>query len=220
LTAWSQKLIQQYDARYNPPSRLPPALRGFEQQLLLAQDFRVMRNRSRTLRIQDAMILVLTAGMGLAGARFAISSVQLGLNHLNNEPYHPVARQVGIGFAGATAAFAVLVLYLRRVGARLRSRSRSAGIMGCCAIVCCVLVGFAWTAVDAVIVRPEEGFLFILLCGFSPQDFSLAVAGAWVALLASGRWRSRDALVDWAGLPVGASMMIWTTYQLWFSANG
>lgn len=171
----------------------------------------------QSIAVQNMATCFLAAGLGFWGARFAMGAVQLDL-------YGPIgraaAREVGIGFVGATAALAVLVLHFLRAGGQFWRRARSPGIIGCCAILFCMLVEFAWLTEDAWLGRPEWGFLFLFLCGFSPQNFALAVVGAWVALLANRRWRPRGGIVDWAGLLVGLSMILWTTYRLWFLPNG
>jgi hypothetical protein len=164
------------------------------------------------MTLADAMILVAVTAAGFATARACLRAMP-GL-----DPAFAV--RVSAVFVALALTIALIPLRLRRP--RPRRPARQPGMIACCAVS--LALAFILAEQANHWLKPEPGpassepyyrtinlvFNLLRLDLYSP-----AVAGAWLALALSGRWRPARDWLDWAGLALGVCWIV-SPFILWW----
>ena len=160
----------------------------------------------RRMTISDAMILVGVTATALATARVCLVQVM--------PRSHPAAAvRMTVIFVALALTITLIPLRFRRP--RSRRPGRHPGTVACCAVAMALAFILAeqastWLKPVPAPARAEPLYRTInLVFNVSRLDlYSPAVAGAWLALALSGRWRPGRDWLDWAGLTIGVCWIV------------
>lgn len=180
----------------------------------------------RRLTLLDAMILIVALAAVLPASRQVLARtfwyeplfddyggdrVQVG--GLGQVVWHDV-RSIALGLSPCLASLtiALTALQWRRPRVAWRLLPRSPGLVAC-GVASLVLV------TEAALGWEDEGVRYLMdfpvwWLPFSTRNAGGAVAGAWLALAGSGRWRRERGNLDRAGVLLGACWI--TSYLLTF----
>lgn len=172
---------------------------------------------SRRFHLLDAMALVLATAVGLSRIRSLIEFAIRDCAVAAKSAHFSLMRDLGDWFVPAAPILAMWTLVLVPLGLRsprpcLRRLARQPGWIACCAASLALVITGAWGF--AQIYREEfyEGedldvdyafttiFILLKLC-LAPMG--CAVAGAWLTLLLTGKWRPEPTWNDRIGRVLG-----------------
>jgi hypothetical protein len=160
----------------------------------------------RRFTLFDAMILVAAVAAGLATARACLLQVMPRSNP-------SFAVRLTAVFVALAVTITLIPLRLRRP--RPRRPGRHPGMVASCAVA--LALGFilgeqasSWLEPVPTPMRAEPHYWAInLVFNLLRLDlYSLAVAGAWLALVLSGRWRPERDWLDRAGMALGVCWIL------------
>ena len=174
----------------------------------------------RRFTLADAMLLVAATAPGLVLLRIAAG---LGLFSTERGPNDPWGRDFieQLAIAGGCLlvpiALLVLVLSLRGRGTQSRDIAQGPGFTACVALVVASVLPIAWFAVrvakaDEFNRSNEISLNFNNSFGRLELYGGPMIAGAWLALALSGRWRPGETWLDRLGCFVGACYIIMFVY--------
>jgi hypothetical protein len=174
----------------------------------------------RRFTLADAMLFVAATAPGLVLLRIGAG---LGLFSTERAPNAPWGREFIEYLATAGGCLlvpiALLVLVLSLRGRRTQSRdiAQGPGFTACVALIVASVLPIAYFAVrvakaDGINRSIEISLNFNNSFGRLELYGGPMIAGAWLALALSGRWRPRKTWLDRLGCLVGACYIIMFTY--------
>ena len=185
--------------------------------------------RPGRITLLDSMILIAAFAAGLPASR-SLAGQEIGVTgpHRFNG-YDPMPGGLDLQYYAwlvspclATTTIAVAALALRRRGRAFRWPGRSPGLAASAAAVVMLAVG-AVSGFDRL--DEDQGPLAIIegcLIPFAPRNVGGVVAGVWLTLALSGRWRPRRDALDALGILLGACWIAAAllTYVAWTGLFG
>jgi hypothetical protein len=153
----------------------------------------------------DAMILVGFAAVGLAVTRVS--------RHFVPGASPGFARMITVALLALTLTISLIPLRLRPPRPRLAFRLP--GLIACCAVALALLFILAEQAYQSFMLNPSSAGLlpgrravdlFVNIIRFDLYSFT--VAGAWMALALSGRWRPEPDWLDRTGCVLGVCWIV------------
>jgi len=176
------------------------------------------RPARRRFTILDAMVMAAATAVGLAYLRAVLPA-----GWWWNPGISPPRRTLAITFGTISCLstpwmIAILYLRLRRPRAQLRRLTRQPGVMACCAALAAMIPALIHVALYATFRESYSWSKWTIdaawICAHELSGGS--VAGAWLALALSGRWRAEPDWIDRFGGLLGvlsiAEMVIWRTW--------
>jgi hypothetical protein len=164
------------------------------------------------MTVGDTMILVAVTAAGFATARACL----------------PVMRGSTPAFGmRISATFVALALTIGLIPLRLRPPrprrlGRNPGMVACCAVVLAMAFILAEQAISwlnpatgAALVVPHYRTINLVFNLMRLDLYSPAVAGGWLALAMSGRWRPEPDWLDRAGCALGACWIVAPLIASW-----
>jgi hypothetical protein len=164
------------------------------------------------MTLSDAMILVGVTAAGLATARVCLRVMP------GSDPAFAV--RMSAVFVALALTIALIPLRLRRP--RPRRPGRHPGIVACCAVALALALILAeqansWLkpADGPALAVPHYRTINLVFDLLRLDLYSPAVAGAWLALALSGRWRPERDWFDRAGRALGVCWIVSPFIVLW-----
>jgi hypothetical protein len=168
-----------------------------------------MAQPSRRMNLSDAMILVAVTGAALGIARGCLLYIML-------KPLPSYAARLTVVFVALALTISLIPLRFRQP--RPRRPGRHPGTVACCAVAMALMFilvreAISWLhPVPSTYGLPPHYRAVNFIFNLDRLDlYSLAVAGAWLALALSGRWRPEPDWLDRAGRVLG---LLWIVSPL------
>jgi hypothetical protein len=173
-----------------------------------------MSQPSRRMNLSDAMILVAVTGTALAIARACLLSIM-------PRSLPSFAARLTIVFIALALTISLIPLRFRRP--RPRRPGRHPGTVACCAVAMALAFILAREAISWLRPVPSQTLLSVphyrainFIFNLDRLDlYSFAVAGAWLALALSGRWRPEPDWLDRTGRVLGLLWIVSPFITAW-----
>jgi len=165
------------------------------------------RPARRRFTILDAMVMAAATAVGLAYFRALLPGGWWRASWVVS----PALRALGIAedlyWSLATPwMIAITALRLRRPRPSPRRLVRQPGVMACCAALMAMIPALTHVALYATF-RPSYSWSINMVLSCTYELAVSAVAGAWLTLAISGRWRPEPDWVDRSGRLLGLGMI-------------
>lgn len=174
----------------------------------------------RRFTIADGMILVAASAVGLLLVREYAASLHIVYRRASASRLLEVVEGVSECLAAA-GMVALIPIRLQRPRPGLRRLARQPGFAACCALAAVLALGFLQGLVLVLFRDVQKAwggtwpFQQLWEIGVAFRG-PFAVAGAWLVLLLSGRWRAEPSWVDRLGRFLG---MVWLVWPLVYAAE-
>jgi hypothetical protein len=172
-----------------------------------------MRQHVRTLTIFDAMTLVAVTAVGFAIARLCLLQIM---------PRSSPAFAVRLTAVFVALGLTITLVPLRLRRPRPRRPGRLPGTLACCAVALALVFilaeqASAWFEPIPGPARfvPHYHAINLVFNLLRLDLYSPAVAGAWLALALSGRWRPERDWLDQAGRALGVCWIVAPFIAAW-----
>ncbi len=170
--------------------------------------------------ILDAMILVAATAAGIALLRatgFGVKELQIWMSRpgitAGMRKFELIQYGLSVPLPCLTTwTFAFLILRLRQPRPHMRRLFRQPGIIACSAAALAVSIEAGWI-LSLLATRSRFIQLETVFVGYA-QQVSFSVAGAWLTLALSGRWKSETSWIDRLGRALGFAWIV-TTIISW-----
>ena len=165
-----------------------------------------MTTTARRFTIADVMILIVAAALATVLARDYFTS--LYVVYKGKSVDRPIALAEGLSTCVASAILLALIpIRLRRPRPGLRRLARQPGFVASCAVAAALAAGVAQGLI--LISFRTWGYKrgpwpFQQLWAIGAEKCFFAIAGAWLLLALSGRWRAEPGWIDRLGRLMGA----------------
>lgn len=182
------------------------------------------RARPRPFGVGDAMILIAAMAVGTLAVRWSLPELADLRSDVARASPPGMRPFLYIQYAGsafnpylATVTAAWLFIRLRRPHPGWRRLGRQPGFIACAVATAAMAIEAAWIG---ALLAIGSRFIHVstIFVGYA-QEVSFAVAGGWIALAISGRWRTEPGWIDRMGRIIGivwilVTVVEWSRYFL------
>jgi hypothetical protein len=204
------------------------ATRPRPDSILITEDPEMLDSPRRRLTMADAMLLVAALAPGLILLRIAARLGLFARPPSNSPPGREFLEHLAV--AGGSLLFplalAVIVLTLREPHRARRDAIRRPGFVSCVALAVAAILPIAHFLVRVATVKKanlpaavnqrnftaELSLSFNNMFGRLESEAGPMIAGAWLALALTGRWRPGPSWLDRLGCLVGACFIVMYIY--------